>query len=50
VAARGVATGAKVDVRRGEVARVDFGGCVLWGDDGFLLRATVRGRLMGPQK
>jgi len=29
---------------------VDFGGCVLWGDDGFLLRATVRGRLMGPRK
>ena len=35
---------------RGEVARVDFGGCVLMLEDGSLLRATVRGRLMGPRK
>ncbi|MBI5710780.1 MAG: ribosome small subunit-dependent GTPase A [Candidatus Eisenbacteria bacterium] len=32
------------------VARVDFGGCVLLADDGALLEATVRGRLMGPRK
>jgi len=35
---------------RGQVARVDFGGCVLMLEDGSLLRATVRGRLMGPRK
>ncbi|HEY3216427.1 MAG TPA: ribosome small subunit-dependent GTPase A [Candidatus Eisenbacteria bacterium] len=34
----------------GEVARVDFGGCVLMLEDGSLLKATVRGRLMGPRK
>jgi ribosome biogenesis GTPase len=32
------------------VARVDFGGCVLISDEGALLPATVRGRLMGPRK
>lgn len=35
---------------RADVARVDFGSCVLLRDDGSLLRATVRGRLMGPRK
>lgn len=35
---------------RADVARVDFGACVLLCDDGSLLRATVRGRLMGPRK
>lgn len=33
-----------------DVARVDFGACVLLREDGTLLRATVRGRLMGPRK
>lgn len=32
------------------MARVDFGACVLLLADGGLLRATVRGRLMGPRK
>lgn len=32
------------------VARVDFGGCALLLEDGTLLPATVRGRLMGPRK
>jgi ribosome biogenesis GTPase len=32
------------------VARVDFGACVLLTDEGTLLEATVRGRLMGPRK
>ena len=32
------------------VVRVDFGACVLRLDDGTLLRATVRGRLMGERK
>jgi ribosome biogenesis GTPase / thiamine phosphate phosphatase len=36
--------------RRAVVARVDFGACVLLLEDGSLLRATVRGRLMGPRK
>src|SRR5438105_2394035 len=35
---------------RAEVARVDFGACMLLLEDGALLRATVRGRLMGPRK
>ncbi len=35
---------------RADVARVDFGACVLLCDDGTLRRATVRGRLMGPRK
>lgn len=37
-------------VRRAVVARVDFGACMLLLEDGRLLRATVRGRLMGPRK
>ena len=32
------------------VARVDFGACVLMPDDGPVLEATVRGRVMGPTK
>jgi ribosome biogenesis GTPase len=32
------------------VARVDFGGCVLIGEDGEPVAATVRGRLRGPSK
>ncbi len=32
------------------VARVDFGACALFAPDGRLLRAGVRGRLMGPRK
>jgi len=32
------------------VARVDFGSCVLLRDDGALLAAHARGRLMGPRK
>jgi ribosome biogenesis GTPase len=32
------------------VARVDFGSCVLVRDDGVLLAAHARGRLMGPRK
>ena len=32
------------------VARVDFGACVLFGEDGALFAATVRGRLMGRRK
>jgi len=32
------------------VARVDFRGCVLLGDDGVLVEATVRGRVMGRRK
>jgi ribosome biogenesis GTPase / thiamine phosphate phosphatase len=35
---------------RGVVARVDFGGCLVLLDDGTLLEATVRGRVMGPRK
>ena len=35
---------------RAVVARVDFGACMLLLEDGALLRATVRGRLMGPRK
>ena len=37
-------------VREAVVARVDFNGCVLQTDDGALIEATVRGRLMGPRK
>ena len=33
-----------------DVARVDFGGCLLLDDAGRLIEATVRGRLMGPRK
>jgi len=33
-----------------DVARVDFGGCVLLLDDGRLMEATARGKLMGPKK
>ena len=36
--------------RRAVVARVDFGACMLLVEGGVLLRATVRGRLMGPRK
>lgn len=32
------------------VARVDFGACVLLRDDGGLMAARARGRLMGPRK
>src|SRR5262249_42622948 len=32
------------------VARVDFGACVLLRDDGALLAARARGKLMGPRK
>ena len=32
------------------MVRVDFGGCVLLAEDGALVAATVRGRLMGPKK
>jgi ribosome biogenesis GTPase / thiamine phosphate phosphatase len=35
---------------RAVVARVDFGACMLLLEDGALLRATARGRLMGPRK
>ena len=36
--------------RTADVARVDFGGCVLLCDDGRVLDAKVRGKLMGPRK
>jgi len=36
--------------REAVVARVDFGSCVLLLDDGQLLAARARGRLMGPRK
>ena len=36
--------------RWADVARVDFGACMLLLEDGALLRATVRGRLMGERK
>ena len=36
--------------RRAVVARVDFGACMLLVEGAALLRATVRGRLMGPRK
>lgn len=37
-------------MREAEVARVDFGGCVLFADNGTRIDATVRGSLMGPRK
>jgi len=37
-------------VREADVARVDFGGCVLLADTGTRIEATVRGSLMGPRK
>ena len=36
--------------REAVVARVDFGACVLLLDDGRLLSARARGKLMGPRK
>jgi ribosome biogenesis GTPase / thiamine phosphate phosphatase len=37
-------------VREADVARVDFGACVLMSDTGTRIDATVRGSLMGPRK
>ncbi len=37
-------------MREADVARVDFGNCVLMTDAGERLEATVRGSLMGPRK
>jgi ribosome biogenesis GTPase len=37
-------------VNEADVARVDFGSCVLMTDTGEVLEATVRGSLMGPRK
>ena len=37
-------------MQRAVVARVDFGSCVLHGEGGAPLEATVRGKFMGPKK
>jgi ribosome biogenesis GTPase len=36
--------------RRSVVARIDFGGCLLYTADDALLEATARGKFMGPRK
>ncbi len=50
----GAGAGPEHDVEHGSseavVARVDFGACVLLLDDGGLIAARARGKLMGPRK